>query len=252
LKISIITVCLNAADTIEETIQSVFAQTYPSVEYIVIDGKSTDGTLEILHKYKHRFAALISEKDGGLYAAINKGVKMATGDVIGILHADDMYATSNILNEMAALVYNTNCDAVYADLEYVRRENPSRIVRYWRSGKYKKDSFRLGWMPPHPTFFVKRKVYEQLGYFNESFTSAGDYEFMLRVIHIHKIKLVYWPHVAVRMRMGGKSNESLANRIKANSEDVEAWEVNGLKAPAFFSFLKPFRKFAQFFPKLFK
>ncbi|MBX7206344.1 MAG: glycosyltransferase [Bacteroidia bacterium] len=252
MKISIITVCLNAADTIEETIQSVFTQTYSPVEYIVIDGKSTDGTLEILHKYKHRFAALISEKDTGLYAAINKGVKMATGDVIGILHADDMYTSANVLEEMVALVSHTNSDAVYADLEYVRRENPSQIVRYWKSGKYKNDSFRLGWMPPHPTFFVKRTIYERFGYFNESFTSAGDYEFMLRVIHIHKIKLAYWPHVAVRMRLGGKSNKSLTNRLKANNEDVKAWEVNGLKTPAFISLLKPFRKVPQFFPKLFK
>ena len=252
MKISIITVCLNAADTIEETIQSVFAQTYPMVEYIVIDGKSTDGTLEILNKYKHRFAVLVSEKDGGLYAAINKGVKMATGDVIGILHADDMYASANVIEEMTALVNSTNCDAVYADLEYVRRENPSRIVRYWKSGKYKNGSFRSGWMPPHPTFFVKRTIYEQFGYFDDSFTSAGDYELMLRFIHIHKIELAYWPHVAVRMRLGGKSNESITNRLKANNEDVKAWEVNGLKTPAFIAFLKPFRKVPQFFPKLFK
>jgi glycosyltransferase len=250
LKISIITVCLNAADTIEETIQSVFAQTYPSVEYILIDGKSTDGTLEILTKYKHRFAALVTEKDSGLYAALNKGVKLATGDLIGILHADDLFASADVLTKIAALVTTTKCDAVYADLEYVKRENPSNIVRYWKSGKYKMGSFRLGWMPPHPTFFVKRTLYEQFGYFNESFTSAGDYELMLRFIHIHKVKLCYWPNVAVRMRLGGKSNVNISNRLTANKEDVKAWEVNGLSRPAFITFLKPFRKLHQFFPKL--
>ncbi len=252
MKISIITVCLNAADTIEETIQSVFAQTYPSVEYILIDGKSTDGTLEILNKYRHRFAALVSEKDTGLYAAINKGVKMASGDLIGILHADDLYASAYVLEEIAALVNSAPYDAVYADLEYVNRENPSKIVRYWKSGMYKSGSFRLGWMPPHPTFFVKRAIYEQFGYFNESFTSAGDYELMLRFIHIHKVKLGYWPNVAVRMRLGGKSNVNLSNRLKANKEDLKAWEVNGLGRPVFISFIKPFRKIHQFLPKLFR
>jgi glycosyltransferase involved in cell wall biosynthesis len=249
LKLSIITVTYNSADTLEETILSVINQSYTNIEYIIIDGQSTDDTLKIVEKYKHKIAKVISEKDKGLYDALNKGIEQATGDVIGFIHSDDFYPKPNILEKYAETFLRTGCDAVYADLYYVDKKDTEKIIRTWKSGNYKKGSFINGWMPPHPTFFVKRRIYSQLGQFNLAFKTAADYELMLRFIHKNNIALAYLPEFTVKMRVGGKSNITLQSRLNANLEDRQAWEMNGIKPKFYTLYLKPLRKLTQFFTR---
>jgi glycosyltransferase len=245
-KISIITVSFNSAKTIEQTIQSVLSQRYSNVQYIIIDGASQDETLNIIERYSDKIAVFVSEKDSGIYNAMNKGLKLATGEIIGILNSDDFYADENVLNDVAKLFEQGKADAVYADLQYVDAIDTRKVKRNWKSGKYKPGDFLFGWMPPHPTFFVKKEVYEKYGVFNESLKSAADYELMLRFIHKYQISIDYLPRVIVKMRSGGQSNITAKNRIKANIEDRKAWEINGLKPYFFTLFLKPLRKLKQF------
>lgn len=247
LKFSIITVSYNSAKTIEQTILSVINQKYPFIEYIIIDGASQDETLSIIEKYQPKISIVVSEKDNGIYHAMNKGISLATGDVIGILNSDDFYSDENVLNDVATQFEHGKADAIYADLQYVDAEDTRKIVRFWKSGKYKPGDFLFGWMPPHPTFFVKKEIYNKYGLFNLDFRSSADYELMLRFIHKHQISINYLPRVIVKMRVGGQSNVSTQNRIKANLEDRKAWEINGLKPYFFTLFLKPIRKINQFF-----
>ena len=247
LKISIITVSYNAAGTLEDTIRSVISQSYKNIEYIVVDGGSTDGTLGLIDKYKSGISKVVSEKDNGLYDALNKGIELASGDVIGFIHSDDFYMNDKVIEHYAACFEKTQCDAVYANLYYVDKNNPDKIIRNWISGTYTTGSFIYGWMPPHPTFLVKKEVYNQLGKFNLQLKSAADYELMLRFIHKHKIKLAYLNEHTIKMRVGGKSNVNVQNRINANLEDRKAWELNGLKPRFYTLYLKPLRKIFQFF-----
>ena len=249
MKISVVTACLNNADTIEETILSVIGQDYPDMEFIIIDGGSTDGTLEIIEKFRPSISKIISEKDNGIYYALNKGIDLATGDIIAFLHADDLYSNTTVLSGVMKVFSEKNPQGVYGDLFYVDREDISKVTRYWKAGKYKHGLFLKGWMPPHPSFFLKKECYEKFGKFNTSFESAADYELMLRMIHKNKITVSYLPEVLVKMRVGGKSNVTMKNRIKANREDKRAWKVNDLK-PGIFTFVrKPLSKLTQFFRK---
>ena len=249
MKVSIITITYNSAATIKDTVESVINQSHQNIEYIIIDGKSTDGTLEILESYKTKIATLVSEKDKGLYDALNKGIALATGDLIGIIHSDDFYTNNLVIEHIVTAIEESNADAAYADLFYVDKVDTNKVFRKWKSGNYKHGQFLNGWMPPHPTFFVKRSCYQQFGSFNLSLVSAADYELMLRFIHKHKVKLAYLPEFIIKMRVGGKSNVSLKNRIRANNEDRKAWKMNGLK-PHFYSlYLKPLRKIIQLFKK---
>lgn len=246
MKISIITVTYNSAATLEETILSVINQTYQNIEYIIVDGKSTDSTLSIIDKYKNRIAKFVSEKDNGIYDALNKGISMASGDVVGILHSDDFYTSNEVLQKIAERFNKENCEALYGDLLYVSKDNTDKIIRKWRAGEFKSNSFLFGWMPPHPTFFVKKEVYEKHKAFNLDFKTSADYELMLRLLYKLKIKTSYLSEFIVKMRMGGQSNVSTKNRIIANLEDRKAWEVNGLKPYFFTLFFKPLRKLSQF------
>lgn len=246
MKISIITVTYNSAATLEETILSVINQNYTNIEYIIVDGKSSDSTLNIIDKYKSRIAKFISEKDNGIYDALNKGIQMASGDVIGILHSDDFYTSNDVIQNIATRFEKEKCDALYGDLLYVSKDNTNKIIRKWRAGELTANSFLFGWMPPHPTFFVKKEVYEKHKAFNLDFKTSADYELMLRLLYKHKIKTAYLPEYLVKMRMGGQSNVTTKNRIIANLEDRKAWEVNGLKPYFFTLFLKPLRKISQF------
>lgn len=248
-KVSIITVCYNSAKTIEDTIQSVVNQTYDNIEYIVIDGVSTDNTLEIINKYKNQITTIICEKDKGIYDAINKGIGIATGDIIANLNSDDFYIDNNVIADVVATFEKEKTDTLYGDLYYVDAVDTNKIVRYWKSKAYKEGLFLKGWMPPHPTFFVKKVVYQKHGLFDLQFKSAADYEIMLRFIHRFKTSIAYLPRVVVKMRVGGVSNASLSNRIKANKEDRRAWEVNGLKPTAFTLIFKPLSKILQFVKK---
>ena len=246
MKVSIITVVYNGAEFIRDCIESVLSQTYSDLEYIVVDGNSTDGTVELVRAYGNRIARFISEPDKGLYDAMNKGLRLATGEVIGLLNADDFYRHNRVIENMVATVERTDSDAVYGDLIYVDRNNTRKVKRYWRSGEYTKNAFLWGWMPGHPSFFAKRILYEQYGMFRLDMKSAADYELMLRFIHKHQIKLAYMNEVTIVMRVGGISNSSLENRLRANRDDRIAWQNNRLK-PYFFTFwLKPLRKLHQY------
>jgi len=240
-------VTYNSAATIEQTIQSVTGQSYTDIEYIIVDGCSKDDTLKIAERYKDKIAKIVSEPDKGLYDALNKGIAMATGEVIGLLHSDDFYVDSDVVKKYAQLFEKDRPDAAYSDLYYVDKTDTSKIVRKWKSGKYHQNAFINGWMPPHPTFFVKREVYKKYGHFNLDFKSAADYELMLRFIQKNKISLSYLPEFTVKMRVGGKSNVTVQNRINANLEDRRAWKINGLKPRFYTLYLKPLRKILQFF-----
>jgi glycosyltransferase len=244
-KISIITVSFNSAQTIGDTLKSVAAQSHPNIEHIIVDGASTDQTVNIVKGFPH-VAQCISEKDEGIYFAMNKGLAMVSGDVIGILNADDLYADDEVIAKVAAVFKDPAVDATYADLVFVDREDVSKVVRTWKSGPFKRSSMYNGWMPPHPTFFVRRSVYENYGHFNTILRSAADYELMLRFLLKHEINLSYIPQTIINMRQGGKSTASISNRIKANMEDRKAWRMNGLKPHLFTLILKPLRKIKQF------
>jgi glycosyltransferase involved in cell wall biosynthesis len=247
VKVSIITITYNSAQTVEQTVLSVINQSYSDIEYIIIDGLSGDNTMEIVEKYRKKVSKIISEKDKGLYDALNKGIALATGDVIGILHSDDFYTNNGVIQKYVDLFQKTGCDAVYSDLYYVDRTDTDKIIRKWKSGDYKQGAFINGWMPPHPTFFVKKEVYNKFGTFNTEFHTAADYELMLRFVHKNKISMAYLSEYTVKMRVGGASNVSFKSRVKANLEDRKAWRVNGLKPRFYTLYLKPFRKIFQFF-----
>jgi glycosyltransferase involved in cell wall biosynthesis len=249
MKVSIITITYNSEATLIDTIESVVNQSYPDIEYIIVDGKSTDNTLSIIDAYKDKISKVVSEKDNGLYDALNKGIVLATGDLIGIIHSDDFYTNNFVIEKIVKTIEDNNADAAYADLYYVDKDNTNKIFRKWKSGNYKHGMFLNGWMPPHPTFFVKKDIYKKFGSFNLDFVSAADYELMLRFIHKHKIKLAYLPEFIIKMRVGGKSNVTLKNRIRANKEDRRAWKINGLKPHFYTLYAKPLRKIIQLFKK---
>jgi glycosyltransferase involved in cell wall biosynthesis len=248
LKVSIITVCYNSAETIESTIQSVISQDYKNIEYIVVDGKSVDNTIQVIDKYKENISKIVSEKDDGIYFAINKGLAMATGDIVAILHADDFYVNDKIISSVVNVFENNKAvDTVYGDLQYVDRDDVSKVKRHWKSKEYTPGIFLKGWMPPHPSFFVRKSCYDKYGTFNTTLKSAADYELMLRLLHKYHCTSVYIPQVLVKMRVGGKSNVTFMNRIRANREDKKAWLMNGLKPDMFTLILKPLSKLGQFF-----
>ncbi len=245
-KVSIITVLLDSKKFIKDAIESVLSQDYPNIEYIIIDGGSVDGSVEIIESFRNQIAVFISEKDKGVYDAINKGIASATGDIIGILHSDDFFVGSNTVSDIVKCFIANQTDAVFGDLQYVGNSKKNEVVRIWKAGAYKPDLFYKGWMPPHPTFYVKREVYEKLGAFNTQLKFAADYELMLRFILKHQITLSYLPQFLVKMRVGGASNRNLSNRVKANMEDRKAWKMVGIK-PGFLTLvLKPLKKIFQY------
>jgi glycosyltransferase involved in cell wall biosynthesis len=228
LHISVITAVLNRSTTLGECLRSVREQRWPGVEHIVIDGGSTDGSLRILETGKAHIAKIVSEPDLGLYDALNKGIRHASGDVVGFMHADDEFATPNALARIASAFEDPAVGAVYGDLVYVKKNDVSRVVRYWRAGSYRRDQLSQGWMPPHPTFYVRRDVYARLGAFDTRYRIAADYENMLRILWRGRVQAAYIPEVLVRMRMGGLSNSSLYNMLRKSREDYAAMRQNGL------------------------
>jgi glycosyltransferase involved in cell wall biosynthesis len=228
LQISVITAVLNGADTLGTALRSVQAQSWPQVQHIVVDGGSTDGTLGLLQSHAGRIAELVPGPDAGLYDALNKGIRRATGDVIGFMHADDQFASPYTLQRVAAAFEDPGVGAVYGDLVYVHKNDGNRIVRYWRAGQYERDHLAHGWMPPHPTFYVRREIYSRFGGFDTRYRIAADYENMLRILWRGRVKAAYVPQVMVRMRMGGISNCSVANMLRKSREDYAAMRQNGI------------------------
>ena len=228
MKISIITSVYNNQETIAEAIDSVLSQTYPNIEYIIVDGGSTDNTVNIIKSYQDRLDTFISEPDKGIYDGLNKGINLATGDVICFLHSDDLYSDNTIIEQVAKAFINSNVDSVYGDLTYVNKNDSSKVVRFWKSGGFTLKKLQYGWMPPHPTFFVKRSSYQQYGLFDTSFKIAADYDLMLRFLGKYKISTHYIPNVLIKMRVGGESNKSLKNMIRKSTEDLQAMRNNNI------------------------
>ncbi|MFI4937112.1 MAG: glycosyltransferase family 2 protein [Candidatus Berkiellales bacterium] len=222
LTLSIVTVCYNSARTIEETLSSVLSQDYPHVQYIVVDGASTDGTLEVLKRYEDRIHTIISEPDEGIYHAMNKGISRATGDVVGLLNADDLYAHPRVISAIAEAFHNSEIDACYGDLVYFKENDPNKIHRYWRSNAFIPGSFAKGWSPAHPTFFVRKAIYDRYGFFDTRYSMGNDIELMMRFLEKHRINSLYLGIVLVKMRLGGVSNQSIKNIIEQNKNVVQA------------------------------
>ena len=247
MKLSIISATLNSFPTLYGCQQSIQVQPI-DIEHLIIDGGSTDGTLETLEQYSNENLKYFSEPDQGPYDAMNKGIRMATGDVIGILNADDFYADKHVLETVAEMFEDPSVDSCYGDLEYVDRDDPERVVRRWKAGAYDRKNWYRGWMPPHPTFFVRKSVYEKYGLYRLDMGTSADYELMLRFLLKHGITTRFIPRVLVKMRTGGMSNAFLKNRIRANLMDRRAWQVNGLKARPWTLWMKPLLKAGQFLP----
>jgi len=246
MKISLITAVLNRRSTIQDTLNSVKSQSYNNIEHVIIDGASKDGTLDLLRKYSSAKTVLVSEKDSGIYHALNKGIAHATGDVIGLVHSDDILVHDDILTIIAEAFTNPSIDAVYGDLQYVSAIDTTRVVRHWKAGKYADFKLARGWMPPHPTLFVRKSVFEKFGVYDTSYRISADYDAILRWFGSGQINTHYIPEVFVKMRVGGESNKSLQKVIQKSREDYRALRSNkigGLGALAW----KNASKIGQFF-----
>ena len=247
IKISIVTVVYNAADTLEETILSVSTQRYPNIEHIVIDGGSTDGSIEIIKKHSDKVDIWISEPDEGIYHGMNKGIAMATGAVIGTLNADDVYQDNHVLDRIAGTFADEDIEGCYGDLVYVDPDDLSKVIRYWTSEPYRPGLFERGWMPAHPTFFVRSTVYERFGVFNLQLKLQSDFELTARLMALHQISTKYIPKVLVRMRTGGATNKSWKNILRGNLESYRACKKMGLKLTPFYFFTKMMMRVPQYF-----
>lgn len=246
MKISIITVAYNAADHIRSAIDAVLGQTYPDIEYIIVDGVSTDGTVDVVKSYGDRIAKFVSEPDKGIYDAMNKGIALATGDVVGILNADDFYTDDRVLERVADCLSGTDVDACFSDLVYVDANNTDKVIRYWKSCPYQDGLFEKGWMPAHPTFFMKRWCYEKYGKFDLSIPIGTDFDLLFRMIHAHRIRTRYIPEILVKMRTGGESNKSIQNIVRQNMTVIRTLKKHGVPVSPMFFIAKFSERLGQF------
>lgn len=248
MKVSIITATYNSGETIIDTLKSLEQQSYPDIEYIIVDGASKDNTLDVVRQNCTRVSKIISEPDKGIYDALNKGIQAATGDIIGFLHSDDLFAYPDAVADMVATLEKNQSQAAYADLAYVSKENTDKMVRLWTSGEYQRNNMLNGWMPPHPTFYMKRELYLSLGLFDLGFKIAADYDSLLRYLWSNKVSMSYLPKVLIKMRVGGASNRSLSNVYKKTCEDIQALKNNKVFWPKALV-IKNFSKVPQFFKR---
>ncbi len=246
MKVSIITVTYNSEKYLADCIESVRKQTYGNIEHIIIDGKSTDGTVKIIQKNSKSISHWISETDRGMYDAINKGIKLATGDIIGVLNSDDMLASADVIMDIVACFDETGTDSIYGDLVYVDPVNPRKVMRYWKGLSYKRSRFNYGWMPAHPTFYIRRELIDQYGVYENHYHTAADYEFMARYLYKHKVTSFYISKLIIKMRTGGLSNNTIYSRLRANRRDYLAMKKNKIPVPFIVSILKPLIKIPQF------
>jgi len=248
VKISIITATYNSAVTIGDTLQSLNSQSYDNIEYIIIDGASKDNTVDVIKQLCPRVTLIISEPDKGIYDALNKGIAAATGDIVGYLHSDDLFAYPDAVKDIVAGFEESKCDALYADLEYVSKDNTDNVIRLWKSGVYAKNKLKNGWMPPHPTFYMKRELYKKFGLFDLNFKIAADYDSLLRYLWCNNVTMSYLPKVVMKMRVGGASNRDLKNIIQKTMEDIQALKNSGIFWPRAL-LIKNISKLPQFFIK---
>lgn len=250
MKISLITVSFNSSATIKDTFDSVLAQTYPNIEYIVVDGKSSDNTVEIIKEYESRFNGRmhwLSQPDKGLYDAINKGIKMATGDIVGVIHSDDFYNLNSIIEQVVnTFLRKKEIEVIYGDLHFVKSENLTKTVRYYSSKRFNPKQFKRGFMPAHPTFFTYKNNFEKIGYYKTNYTIAADFELLLRFLFVHKLSYQYLPLNMITMRMGGLSTRSYKSNILLNKEIIRACRENGVYTNFLFVYSKYFRKIFEF------
>ena len=237
---------MNSEKYLADCINSVRRQNHKDIEHIIIDGKSKDGTLKIILQNLNHISYWVSETDRGMYDAINKGMQMATGDIVGILNSDDMFASADSVKSIVDCFETTNTDSVYGDLVYVDAGNTQKIIRYWKGVSYKRSRFRYGWMPAHPTFYIRRELISQYGSYENHYYTAADYEFMARYLFLHKVSAQYVDTMLVKMRAGGLSNENFKNRLRANRRDFLAMRKNKIPFSFFVSILKPLIKLPQF------
>ena len=242
MKVTIITAVYNGAEHIQSCIESVLNQNHPNIEYIVIDGASKDNTLEIIKSYGSKISQIISEPDKGMYDAMNKGLQIATGDIVGILNADDFYIDNTIISQIVAEFEKTKVDSIYADIAFVTKDNLNKVVRYYSSASFRPWKFRFGYMPAHPSFFLKRTIYEKYGYFKTNYKLCADFDLIVRLYSTHKISFSYFPKMVVKMRMGGKSNQSIGNIMLLNKEILRGCRENGIRSNIIFIYLKYFTK----------
>ncbi len=248
MKISVITLSMNSAATIRDTIESVLAQDHPDIEYIVVDGASRDGTMDIVRSYGDRISKVVSEPDRGMYDSANKGLKLATGDVVGFLNSDDWYATNDVLSTMAREFARGDVDVVHGDLDFVDPKNVSRVTRRFRSRPFVPGDFKRGWHPAHPTFYVRREILLEVGGFDEQYRIASDVDLMMRVLEVRRARSAFIPRVLVMMREGGLSNGSFRRIWRANVECYRSMHRAGLPVPWYFVLRKPLAKTRQLLP----
>ena len=246
MKVSIVTVTFNSARFLEDCIRSVQMQQYKNIEHIIIDGKSTDGTIDIIKKNEKGIARWVSETDRGIYDAINKGMAMATGEVIGILNSDDVLDNDRVITNIVKAFLTDEKDVVYGDLEVVSQDDTNKVLRIWKGQPFNRNRFRYGWMPAHPTFYIKRSLIDKFGGYETHYFTAADFEFMARYLYQHKVSATYLPELIVRMRTGGASNKNLKQRLRANRRDYLAMKRNKIPFPLIASILKPLIKLHQF------
>lgn len=249
MKVSIITATYNSSSTISRCISSVNEQTYLNIEHIIVDGASTDNTLEIIQNTPNRIAQIISEPDKGIYDALNKGIKLATGDIIGFLHSDDCFCSAKTLENIVSTFSNKNQkeypDVVYGDLVFTDKKNNSKVVRYWKSKSFEPKLLRQGWMPPHPTLFMRHEVYEKHGSFNTNLKCAADYDYILRVFQDHTVIIEYLPEIITQMQIGGMSTGSTKSLINKKIEDYRVLKYNNIPNPFWVLLLKNTLKIPQ-------
>jgi glycosyltransferase involved in cell wall biosynthesis len=245
MKVSVITVCYNSVTEIEETIRSVMVQDHADIEHIVIDGGSTDGMQDKIKRYSECISHFVSEKDAGVYDAMNKGLELATGDVVAFVNAGDMMATRNTVSYMVRAFEEGDCDVIYGDALMVDPDDITKVKRFWKGGEYKRENFRKGWMPPHLGTYIRKRAYDRFGLFNTELSVSADYELMFRFLYKHKLSARYVPKVLVRFRLGGVSNRSFAHVWRANVEVYKAWKLNGESVSPLIILRKPLAKVLQ-------
>ena len=245
MKVSVITICYNAASEIDETIRSVMIQDHADIEHIVIDGGSTDGTQAKIMRYSECIAHYVSEKDEGVYDAMNKGLKLATGEVVAFVNAGDMMATRNTVSYMVKSFEEQDADVIYGDALMVAPDDITKVKRFWKGGAYDRANFRKGWMPPHLGTYIRKSANDAYGLFNTDLKVSADYELMFRFLYKHRLRARYVPKVLVRFRLGGVSNRSLAHVWRANVEVYKAWKLNGESVSPLIILRKPLRKVLQ-------